>query len=74
MKTEYFILLHRKNSFLHHRSRGICFEGSFLRWQPEIRRKRTTINHFTTPTKARFGPQINLEPSTVNAVLTDFIL
>ena len=48
MKTEYFILLHRKNSCLYHRSRGFALEGHAYAGNQQLEEKEqrlTTSQH-----------------------------
>ena len=48
MKTEYFILLHRKNSFLHHLSRGFALKGHAYAGNQQLEEKEqllTTSQH-----------------------------
>jgi|TARA_B000000557_G_C20490698_1_gene323716 hypothetical protein len=48
MKTEYFILLHRKNSCLHHRSRGFALKGHAYAGNQQLEEKElrlTTSQH-----------------------------
>jgi len=43
MKTEYFILLHRKNSCLHHRSRGFALKGHAYAGNQQLEEKEQRL-------------------------------